>query len=148
MRQLEKDAPPREPSSGIYPVRCLPRVHVWKHPFRSPIRHEEGSAGELLGRCPPDRVCDFNGSKCDHDADQESLSMKFARRLTQKRWVQKTIGVAAAEDLRLVWMTSRFTMEPADPYRLMGANSRSFLRCGMASISCCHSCAEDFRSRS
>jgi len=44
--------------------------------------------------------------------------MKFARRLTQKRWVQKTIGVAAAEYLRLVWMTSRFTMEPADPYRL------------------------------
>ena len=44
--------------------------------------------------------------------------MKFARRLTQKRWVQKTIGVAAAEYLRLVWMTSRFTMEPADPHRL------------------------------
>lgn len=46
--------------------------------------------------------------------------MKFARRMTQKRWVQKTIGVAAAEHLRLVWMTSRFTMEPADPYRLYG----------------------------
>jgi hypothetical protein len=46
--------------------------------------------------------------------------MKFARRLTQKRWVQKTIGVAAAEYLRLVWMTSRFTMEPEDPYRLYG----------------------------
>ena len=44
--------------------------------------------------------------------------MKFTRRLMQKRWVQKTIGVAAAEYLRLVWMTSRFTMEPADPYRL------------------------------
>jgi hypothetical protein len=44
--------------------------------------------------------------------------MKFAKRLTQKRWVQKTIGVAAAEYLRLVWMTSRFTMEPADPHRL------------------------------
>ncbi len=44
--------------------------------------------------------------------------MKFARRLTQRRWVQKTMGVAAAEYLRLVWMTSRFTMEPADPFRL------------------------------
>ena len=44
--------------------------------------------------------------------------MKFTRRLMQKRWVQKTIGVAAAEYLRLVWITSRFTMEPADPYRL------------------------------
>jgi lysophospholipid acyltransferase (LPLAT)-like uncharacterized protein len=44
--------------------------------------------------------------------------MKLTRRLTQKRWVQKTVGVAAAEYLRLVWMTSRFTMEPADPYRL------------------------------
>jgi lysophospholipid acyltransferase (LPLAT)-like uncharacterized protein len=44
--------------------------------------------------------------------------MKFARRLTQKRWVQKTIGVAAAEYLRLVSITSRFTMEPGDPHRL------------------------------
>src|ERR1700723_3089422 len=44
--------------------------------------------------------------------------MKFTRRLMQKRWVQKTIGVAAAEYLRLGGMTSRFTMEPADPYRL------------------------------
>lgn len=44
--------------------------------------------------------------------------MKFGRRLTQKRWVQKTAGVAAAEYLRLVWMTSRFTMEPAEAYRL------------------------------
>ena len=44
--------------------------------------------------------------------------MKLTRRLTQRRWVQKTVGVAAAEYLRLVWMTSRFTMEPADPYRL------------------------------
>ena len=44
--------------------------------------------------------------------------MKFWRRLKQKRWVQKTVGIAAAEYLRLVWMTSRFTMEPADPHRL------------------------------
>jgi lysophospholipid acyltransferase (LPLAT)-like uncharacterized protein len=60
----------------------------------------------------------LHGSECDHDGDQESLPMKFTRRLMQKRWVQKTSGVAAAEYLRLVWMTSRFTMEPADPYRL------------------------------
>jgi len=48
--------------------------------------------------------------------------MKFARRLTQRRWVQKTMGVAAAEYLRLVWMTSRFTMEPADPFRYFVAS--------------------------
>jgi lysophospholipid acyltransferase (LPLAT)-like uncharacterized protein len=46
--------------------------------------------------------------------------MKLSRRLMQKRWVQKTLGVAAAEYLRLVWMTSRVQMEPADPFRLYG----------------------------
>jgi lysophospholipid acyltransferase (LPLAT)-like uncharacterized protein len=44
--------------------------------------------------------------------------MKFSRRLMQMRWVQTTLGVAAAEYLRLVWMTSRVQMEPADPFRL------------------------------
>ena len=44
--------------------------------------------------------------------------MKLTRRLMQRRWLQKTIGVAAGEYLRLVWMTSRFTVEPTDPYRL------------------------------
>jgi len=33
-----------------------------------------------------------------------------------KRWVQQTIGVSVAEYLRLVWKTSRFTIEPADFY--------------------------------
>ena len=42
--------------------------------------------------------------------------MAFGRRLKQQRWVRKTIGVAAAEYLRLVWKTSRFTLEPADFY--------------------------------
>jgi lysophospholipid acyltransferase (LPLAT)-like uncharacterized protein len=44
--------------------------------------------------------------------------MKFSRRLMQMRWVQTTLGVAAAEYLRLVWITSRVQMEPADPFRL------------------------------
>jgi lysophospholipid acyltransferase (LPLAT)-like uncharacterized protein len=38
------------------------------------------------------------------------------RQLNKKKWVQRTIGVAAAEYLRLVWTTSRFVMEPADFY--------------------------------
>jgi lysophospholipid acyltransferase (LPLAT)-like uncharacterized protein len=42
--------------------------------------------------------------------------MSLVRRLKHKRWVQKTIGVLAAEYLRLVWKTSRFTIEPADFY--------------------------------
>ena len=33
-------------------------------------------------------------------------------------WFQTTVGVLAAEYLRLVWATSRFTMEPADPYQI------------------------------
>ncbi len=42
--------------------------------------------------------------------------MKFARRITNTPWVQRAIGIAAAEYLRLVWKTSRFTMEPPDPF--------------------------------
>jgi lysophospholipid acyltransferase (LPLAT)-like uncharacterized protein len=32
--------------------------------------------------------------------------------------MRRAIGVLAAEYLRLVWITSRFVMEPADPYRM------------------------------
>jgi hypothetical protein len=52
--------------------------------------------GALADQSPLSLVCDFTGSQCD----QESQPMKFARRLTQKRWVQKTIGVAAADAIR------------------------------------------------
>lgn len=44
--------------------------------------------------------------------------MRLGRRLKNRPWVQKTVGILAAEYLRLVWTTSRFTMEPAEPYRL------------------------------
>jgi len=43
--------------------------------------------------------------------------MRLARRLWRKPWVQKLIGVSGAEYLRLVWKTSRVTMEPADFYQ-------------------------------
>jgi lysophospholipid acyltransferase (LPLAT)-like uncharacterized protein/class 3 adenylate cyclase len=38
------------------------------------------------------------------------------RVLKNKRWVQRTIGLLAAEYLRLVWRTSRFRIEPEDFY--------------------------------
>ncbi len=44
--------------------------------------------------------------------------MRLRGRLKNQPWVQKTVGILAAEYLRLVWTTSRFTMEPAEPYRL------------------------------
>jgi len=44
--------------------------------------------------------------------------MRLRRRLKNEPWVQKAIGVATAEYLRLVWKTSRFTMEPAEPYQM------------------------------
>ncbi len=43
--------------------------------------------------------------------------MALGRSLKKKRWLQKTIGVLAAEYLRLVWKTSRFTIEPVDIYQ-------------------------------
>jgi hypothetical protein len=42
--------------------------------------------------------------------------MGLWRRIGQQRWANATIGVVAAEYLRVVGMTTRFTLEPADIY--------------------------------
>ncbi len=42
--------------------------------------------------------------------------MHFWRHVGEQRWAKVTIGVAAAEYLRFVGMTTRFTLEPADIY--------------------------------
>lgn len=39
-----------------------------------------------------------------------------SKRLTERPWVQKTIGIAGAEYLRLVWHSTRFALEPPDIY--------------------------------
>jgi lysophospholipid acyltransferase (LPLAT)-like uncharacterized protein len=44
------------------------------------------------------------------------------RLLKEKAWARKAVGVVAAEYLRLVWKTSRFVMEPAEPYRMYEAD--------------------------
>lgn len=41
---------------------------------------------------------------------------RLRRRIVRTRWVQTAIGALAAHYLRLVWRTSRFTVEPADIY--------------------------------
>src|SRR5467141_4653538 len=42
--------------------------------------------------------------------------MSWVKRVVGSRPVQKAVGVAAAEYLRLVWSTTRFTLEPEDIY--------------------------------
>ncbi|MGD0026105.1 MAG: lysophospholipid acyltransferase family protein [Xanthobacteraceae bacterium] len=42
--------------------------------------------------------------------------MRLWRHIGRQRWAKVTIGVAAAEYLRFVGMTTRFTLEPADAY--------------------------------
>jgi lysophospholipid acyltransferase (LPLAT)-like uncharacterized protein len=42
--------------------------------------------------------------------------MQFWRRIGRQRWAKVTIGVTAAEYLRLVGKTTRFAIEPADIY--------------------------------
>jgi lysophospholipid acyltransferase (LPLAT)-like uncharacterized protein len=42
--------------------------------------------------------------------------MKTLRRIGTFPWVQKSIGIAAAEYLRLVWKTNSFAIEPPDFY--------------------------------
>ena len=41
---------------------------------------------------------------------------RFLRDLLRSTWVQRALGVLAAEYLRLVWLTNRFSYEPADVY--------------------------------
>ena len=40
----------------------------------------------------------------------------FLRNTLRSSWFQRAVGILAAEYLRLVWVTNRFTCEPADVY--------------------------------
>jgi len=40
----------------------------------------------------------------------------FLRNTLRSSWFQRAVGFLAAEYLRLVWVTNRFTLEPADVY--------------------------------
>jgi lysophospholipid acyltransferase (LPLAT)-like uncharacterized protein len=42
--------------------------------------------------------------------------MALLKRVGRAPWMQAAVGIAAAEYLRLVWMTSRFVVEPSDVY--------------------------------
>src|SRR5205085_2819639 len=44
---------------------------------------------------------------------------RFVRDLLRSPWVQRALGVLAAEYLRLVWFTSRFSYDPANVYDLV-----------------------------
>ena len=44
---------------------------------------------------------------------------KFLRNTLRSSWFQRAVGILAAEYLRLVWLTNRFTFEPADVYDLV-----------------------------
>ncbi len=48
--------------------------------------------------------------------------MRVLKRLARSRPVQTMVGIAAAEYLRLVWLTSRTVLEPADIYQRMEPN--------------------------
>ena len=41
---------------------------------------------------------------------------RLVRDLLRSSWVQRALGFLAAEYLRLVWLTNRFSYEPADVY--------------------------------
>jgi len=48
--------------------------------------------------------------------------MRVWRSLARRQWVKSTIGIAAAEYLRFVGATTRFTLEPADAYARLEAD--------------------------
>ena len=41
---------------------------------------------------------------------------KLLRNVLRSTWVQRAVGILAAEFLRLVWLTNKFSYEPADVY--------------------------------
>jgi lysophospholipid acyltransferase (LPLAT)-like uncharacterized protein len=44
---------------------------------------------------------------------------KLLRNVLRSSWVQRAVGFLAAEYLRLVWLTNRFTFDPADVYQIV-----------------------------
>ena len=44
---------------------------------------------------------------------------RFLRDLLRSSWVQRALGVLAAEYLRLVWLTTRFSYDPANVYDIV-----------------------------
>jgi lysophospholipid acyltransferase (LPLAT)-like uncharacterized protein len=44
---------------------------------------------------------------------------KLLRNTLRSDWLQRAVGFLAAEYLRLVWLTNRFTYEPADVYAIV-----------------------------
>ena len=51
----------------------------------------------------------------------------FFRDLLRSQWVQRTLGFLAAEYLRLVWLTNRFSYQPADVYDTVEAGMPAIL---------------------
>ena len=43
---------------------------------------------------------------------------KLLRDVLRSRWVQRAVGFLAAEYLRLVWLTNKFTFDPANVYEM------------------------------
>jgi lysophospholipid acyltransferase (LPLAT)-like uncharacterized protein len=44
---------------------------------------------------------------------------KILRNVLRSSWLQRAVGVLAAEWLRLVWLTNKFSFEPADVYEMV-----------------------------
>jgi lysophospholipid acyltransferase (LPLAT)-like uncharacterized protein len=44
---------------------------------------------------------------------------RLVRNVLRSSWIQRAVGLLAAEWLRLVWLTNRFSFEPTDVYELV-----------------------------
>jgi len=52
-------------------------------------------------------------------AERVAVAMGVLKRLARSRAVQTTVGIAAAEYLRFVWLTSRCVLDPPDVYEII-----------------------------
>src|ERR1700681_2251825 len=77
---------------------------------------DRGQRPHALFRGPPPPAA---RSRSRHEA---CPLKKLLRNVLRSSWVQRAVGVLAAEWLRLVWLTNKFSFEPADVYEMLEPN--------------------------
>ena len=84
------------------------------------LRHRpcglEGEGAADRGQCPHALLRRASPpaarSRSRHQQTRSRPLKKFLRNLLRSSWVQRALGVLAAEYLRLVWLTNRFSYDP------------------------------------
>src|SRR6202035_1847474 len=90
--------------------RCVPQLRVRPCGLEGKGAADRRQRPHALLRGPPPPAA---GS----ESRNKAFPLKrLVRDLLRSSWVQRALGFLAAEYLRLVWMTNRFSYDPVDVY--------------------------------